>query len=262
MRQLSFTQLSSPVLVGRITQDIYRLHSHHATSNRLHRCCWHSSPAAHQRRPFPHPPNSAPPPAAAAGSRGAPGEDAAPVALINWEAVVVLAVVPPRQLARACTTASSRRRQRPSAVCSRCTSSTTSPTSRFLREFGKDMLIVGRFARAATQNPTPTGGGFAGDYAGDEFGERAPHWERNGNRVILRSISFAISAGHDARSTRPCRAPTTARSSPCSTSKPTAPIARLSSMSRAFSTTATRNRRDSRNDRRDALIHRARGRVS
>jgi len=61
------------------------------------------------------------------------------------------------------------------------------------REFGKDMLIVGRFARAAAQNPTPTGGGF-GDYAGDEFGERALHWERNGNRVILRSISFAISA--------------------------------------------------------------------
>ena len=61
------------------------------------------------------------------------------------------------------------------------------------REFGKDMLIVGRFARAAAQNPTPAGGGF-GDYAGDEFGERALHWERNGNRVILRSISFAISA--------------------------------------------------------------------
>jgi hypothetical protein len=61
------------------------------------------------------------------------------------------------------------------------------------RELGKDMLIVGRFARAAAQNPTPTGGGF-GDYAGDEFGERALHWERIGNRVILRSISFAITA--------------------------------------------------------------------
>jgi Met-zincin/Domain of unknown function (DUF5117)/Domain of unknown function (DUF5118) len=61
------------------------------------------------------------------------------------------------------------------------------------RELGKDMLIVGRYARAAAQNPNPTGGGF-GDYAGDEFGERALHWERNGNRVILRSISFAITA--------------------------------------------------------------------
>jgi hypothetical protein len=61
------------------------------------------------------------------------------------------------------------------------------------RELGKDMLIVGRYARAAAQNPTPTGGGF-GDYAGDEFGERALHWERNGNRIVLRSISFAITA--------------------------------------------------------------------
>ena len=61
------------------------------------------------------------------------------------------------------------------------------------RELGKDMLIVGRFARAAASNPTPTGGGF-GNYAGDEFGERALHWERHGNRIVLRSISFAITA--------------------------------------------------------------------
>jgi len=61
------------------------------------------------------------------------------------------------------------------------------------RELNKDMLIVGRFARAATSNPTPTGGGF-GDYAGDQFGERALHWERVGNRIILRSVSFAITA--------------------------------------------------------------------
>jgi hypothetical protein len=61
------------------------------------------------------------------------------------------------------------------------------------RELNKDMLIVGRFARAATASPTPTGGGF-GNYAGDEFGERALHWERHGNRIVLRSISFAIRA--------------------------------------------------------------------
>ena len=61
------------------------------------------------------------------------------------------------------------------------------------RELNKDMLIVGRFARAAASNPTPTGGGF-GDYAGDQFGERALHWERVGNRIILRSVSFAITA--------------------------------------------------------------------
>jgi hypothetical protein len=61
------------------------------------------------------------------------------------------------------------------------------------RELDKDMLIVGRFTRAAASNPTPTGGGF-GNYAGDEFGERALHWERHGNRIVLRSISFAITA--------------------------------------------------------------------
>lgn len=61
------------------------------------------------------------------------------------------------------------------------------------RELGKDMLIDGRFARAASQNPTPTGGGF-GTYAGDEFVSRALHWERHGNHIILRSISFAITA--------------------------------------------------------------------
>jgi hypothetical protein len=60
-------------------------------------------------------------------------------------------------------------------------------------EFGKDMLIVGRYARSAAANPVRAGNDF-GEYAGDEFGERALHWERNGNRVILRSISFAITA--------------------------------------------------------------------
>jgi hypothetical protein len=61
------------------------------------------------------------------------------------------------------------------------------------RELGKDMLIVGRFARSAASNPVRTGGDF-GSYPGDEFGTRALHWERNGNRIILRSISFAITA--------------------------------------------------------------------
>ncbi|MDB4874527.1 MAG: peptidase and matrixin and adamalysin [Gemmatimonadetes bacterium] len=61
------------------------------------------------------------------------------------------------------------------------------------RELNKDMLVVGRFARAAASNPTPGGGGF-GEYAGDEFGERTLRWERNGNRVVLRSPSFAVTA--------------------------------------------------------------------
>jgi hypothetical protein len=61
------------------------------------------------------------------------------------------------------------------------------------RELGKDMLIVGRLTRAASQNPTRTGGDF-GTYPGDQFEARALHWERIGNRIVLRSISFAITA--------------------------------------------------------------------
>ena len=60
------------------------------------------------------------------------------------------------------------------------------------KELNKDMLIVGRYARAAAANPFPTAG--FGDYAGDEFGERSLRWERAGNRVMLRATSFAISA--------------------------------------------------------------------
>jgi len=60
-------------------------------------------------------------------------------------------------------------------------------------ELNKDMLVVGRYARAAAQNPTRSGGDF-GEYAGDEFGERTLRWSRDGNRVILRSPSFAITA--------------------------------------------------------------------
>jgi hypothetical protein len=61
------------------------------------------------------------------------------------------------------------------------------------RELNKDMLVVGRYARAAAANPNNPGGGF-GAYAGDEFGERTLRWERNGNHIILRSPSFAIVA--------------------------------------------------------------------
>ena len=60
------------------------------------------------------------------------------------------------------------------------------------RELYKDMLIVGRYARAAAVDPSP-GGGF-GAYVGDQFGERTLRWDRSGNRVILRSPSFTITA--------------------------------------------------------------------
>ncbi len=66
-------------------------------------------------------------------------------------------------------------------------------------EFNKDMLVVGRYARAAAPVPQRGGagggpGGGFGDYAGDEFGEHTLRFERNGNRVVLRSPSFAITA--------------------------------------------------------------------
>ncbi|MHB1225785.1 MAG: zinc-dependent metalloprotease [Gemmatimonadaceae bacterium] len=60
-------------------------------------------------------------------------------------------------------------------------------------ELGKDMLLIGRFARSAAANPNLPGGGF-GSYGGDQFGERTLRWERNGNRVILRTPSFDITA--------------------------------------------------------------------
>ena len=60
-------------------------------------------------------------------------------------------------------------------------------------ELNKDMLLVGRFSRAAAANPRLPGGQF-GNYGGDQFAERTLRWDRSGNRVILRSPSFAIVA--------------------------------------------------------------------
>ena len=52
------------------------------------------------------------------------------------------------------------------------------------RELSKDMLLVGRFAKAAPNS----------SFGGDEFTERVLRWERQGNRVLLRSLSFEISS--------------------------------------------------------------------
>lgn len=60
-------------------------------------------------------------------------------------------------------------------------------------EFGKDMLLVGRYARAAASNPNDPTGGF-GQYAGDQFAESTLRWERDADRIILRAPSFAITA--------------------------------------------------------------------
>ncbi|MGI8618926.1 MAG: zinc-dependent metalloprotease [Gemmatimonadaceae bacterium] len=61
------------------------------------------------------------------------------------------------------------------------------------KELYKDMLVVGRYARAAAADPATPGGGF-GAYVGDQFGERTLRWDRSGHRVILRSPSFTITA--------------------------------------------------------------------
>lgn len=46
------------------------------------------------------------------------------------------------------------------------------------------MLLVGRFAAASGGN----------SFGGDEFTERVLRWERQGNRILLRSLSFEITA--------------------------------------------------------------------
>ena len=56
------------------------------------------------------------------------------------------------------------------------------------KEMNRDMLLVGRFDRSAASP-----GDFDG-YGGDQFTERTLRWERSGNRVILRSPSFGITA--------------------------------------------------------------------
>lgn len=72
------------------------------------------------------------------------------------------------------------------------------------KELNRDMLMVGRFERAAV---TP---GDVEGYGGDQFTERVLRWERSGHRVILRSPSFAITAD----STLPVAAAVTASNNP------------------------------------------------
>ena len=61
------------------------------------------------------------------------------------------------------------------------------------KELNKDQLIVGRYARAAAADPNLPGVGGA-NYGGDQFTEATLRWDRQGNRVVLRSPSFAIVA--------------------------------------------------------------------
>ena len=52
------------------------------------------------------------------------------------------------------------------------------------RELGRDMLLVGRFARASGGNT----------FGGDEFTERVLRWEKQGNRILVRSVTFELAA--------------------------------------------------------------------
>lgn len=65
-------------------------------------------------------------------------------------------------------------------------------------ELGKDMLVVGRYDRAAAPAPQGRagggGGGGFGDYGGDQFMERTLRWDRVGDHVVLRSPTFNITA--------------------------------------------------------------------
>ena len=61
------------------------------------------------------------------------------------------------------------------------------------KELNKDQLIVGRYAAAAAANPNLPGVSGA-SYGGDQFTEATLRWDRDGNRIILRSPSFAIVA--------------------------------------------------------------------
>jgi hypothetical protein len=61
------------------------------------------------------------------------------------------------------------------------------------RELDKDQLAVGRLVRAAA----PEGTGTPANYGGDRFVTRTLRWERQGNRILLRTPSFSIIADPD-----------------------------------------------------------------
>lgn len=61
-------------------------------------------------------------------------------------------------------------------------------------ELGQDMLVVGRYDRAAASDPRSSSGRRFGSYGGDEFTEHALRWERKGSHIILRAPTFHITA--------------------------------------------------------------------
>ncbi len=62
-------------------------------------------------------------------------------------------------------------------------------------ELGKDMLIVGRYARASAFDPNdPRGTRGFGEYGGDQFAESTLRFDLEGERVIVRAPMYAIAA--------------------------------------------------------------------
>ncbi len=63
-----------------------------------------------------------------------------------------------------------------------------------LAELGKDMLMVGRYARASAFDPNdPRRTGF-GEYGGDQFAESTLRFDLQGERVIVRAPMFSVTA--------------------------------------------------------------------
>jgi hypothetical protein len=79
-------------------------------------------------------------------------------------------------------------------------------------EMGRDLLLVTQIAK------TNEGDG----YGGQALDQRVVRWERRGNRVLFRSVSYAIVSDPRRRSPKRWRTPTTTPSSRRSTSPRTA----------------------------------------
>jgi hypothetical protein len=80
-----------------------------------------------------------------------------------------------------------------------------------------DMLVIGRYARGAPVTESLQLEGFWGEYGGDQFLERPLRWERRGDRVLLRSPWFGLTAD---RALPVARAVTAATSAPILASFP------------------------------------------
>ncbi|MEO7360480.1 MAG: DUF5117 domain-containing protein, partial [Gemmatimonadaceae bacterium] len=125
--------------------------------------------------PTPARPGAAPAPGDSAGTGGVRGGPTAPAAPRPYNRVITAAAITRRGMFNAHRVGDRLYFEIPN------------------KELNKDQLIVGRYAAAAAADPNLPGVGGA-NYGGDQFTEATLRWDREGNRVILRSPSFAIVA--------------------------------------------------------------------